>query len=206
MIDASKVYEYIKKYASLNDNTFCGLHKCVAPDICRDKQHHLMLNFDEVKNHFCRIRKISPHKSADGLSYNANGILFIIEIKGWEAYYIHSNPNSGEKIQQKVAEYKLPKKLSDSLMICKDVLNVMSPITLPIVYLVVSDINNEGIESIERNLLLLSETSTDFSKIYSASIKSVLNSIPDIDVGFVENCRKIDEELDSWTRAREVHL
>lgn len=210
MIDARKIYECIRSYASLTDTVFCDLHKCDNPKICQSTPQHFMLNFDEVKNTYCSSKRIGACKSADGLSYNNNGILFIIEIKGWESYRKFSNPKNEQEIENKVANYKLSRKLSDSLMICKNVLtdneSITLPITLPIVYLVVSDIKDEGIERIESNLSLLAETSSNFSDIYGNAIKSQLSNIFHIDVGFVENCQQIDTELDSWTKARDVEL
>lgn len=206
MIDAHGIYEYIKKYASLEDKVFCDLHKCASPDKCKRKQSHCMLNFDEVKDTYCRNKRITPCKSADGLSYNDNGILFIIEIKGWELYNKYSQPKTEQEVKDKVGEYGLSLKLSDSLMICKEVLERMEKIIVPMVYLVVSDIKNEGIESFANNLSLLAETSSSFSHVYGDEIKSQLSNISDIDVGFVENCQNIDNELDSWTRARQIQL
>lgn len=109
-------------------------------------------------------------------------------------------------VKDKVGEYRLSVKLSDSLMICKEVLEGMGKIIVPMVYLVVSDIRNDGIESIASNLSLLAETSSNFSHIYGDEIKSQLSNISDIDVGFVENCQDIDNELSSWTRARQIQL
>lgn len=81
------------------------------------------------------------------------------------------------------------------------------PAVLPIVYLVVSDIKkNEAVEEIEACLLLLSETSSDFSQIYGKEIKSQLSKISDIDFGFVADCRQTDHEIDSWKKAREIQL
>lgn len=206
MIDAGKIYEQIKEYASLEDNVFCDLHKCDIPDKCKRKQKYSMLNFDKVKDAYCSNKGISPCKSADGLSYNCNGILFVIEIKGWELYNKYSKPKTEQEVKDKVGEYGLSVKLSDSLTICKDVLGGKEEIIVPLVYLVVSDIRNEGIECFASNLSLLAETSSNFSNIYRDEIKSQLSVISDIDVGFVENCQEIDNELDSWTRAREIKL
>ena len=206
MIDAHGIYEYIKKYALLEDNVFCDLHKCARPDKCECKQNHCMLNFDEVKDVYCHNKRITPCKSADGLSYNNNGILFVIEIKGWELYNKYSKPKTEQDVKDKVGEYGLSVKLSDSLMICKEVLEELGEIIVPMVYLVVSDIKNEGIKSFASNLSLLAETSSSFSHTYGDEIKSQLSKISDIDVGFVENCQEIDHELGSWTRARLIQL
>ena len=165
-----------------------------------------MLNFDEVKDVYCHNKRITPCKSADGLSYNNNGILFVIEIKGWELYNKYSKPKTEQDVKDKVGEYGLSVKLSDSLMICKEVLEELGEIIVPMVYLVVSDIKNEGIKSFASNLSLLAETSSSFSHTYGDEIKSQLSKISDIDVGFVENCQEIDHELGSWTRARLIQL
>ena len=206
MIDARQIYEDIKNYAMLDGKVFCDLHKCDDHDKCNHKQHHNMLNFDEVKNIYCRSKKINSCKSVDGLSYNNNGILFVIEIKGWELYNKHENPQSKQEVINKVEGYELPKKLLHSLMICKDILAKKGTIIVPMVYLVVSDIKNEGIESIDSNLSLLAETSSSLSNIYGNEIRSQLSGISDIDVGFVENCQQIDNELNSWEKARNVRL
>lgn len=206
MNDARKIYEHIKKYASLEDNVFCDLHKCASPDECNHKQNHRMLNFDKVKDTYCSKKGIPSCKSADGLSYNDNGILFVIEAKSWELYNKYSKPETEQEVKDKVVEYVLSAKLSDSLVICKEVLGEMGEIKVPMVYIVVSDIKNEGIECFSSNLSLLAETSSNFSNIYRDEIKSQLSVISDIDVGFVENCQKIDNELDSWTKAREIKL
>lgn len=206
MIDAQEIYEFIKNYASLEDNVFCDLHKCASPDKCEHKQNHCILNFDEFKDTYCRNKRITSCKSADGLSYNDNGILFVIEIKGWELYNKYRKPKTDQEVKDKVGEYGLSVKLSDSLMICRDVLGKLGEIILPVVYLVVSDIKNEGIESIANNLSLLAETSSSFSHTYGNEIKSQLSSISDIDVGFVENCQEIDNEIGSWTVARQIQL
>lgn len=209
MIDASQIYSQIKAYASLEDQAFCNLHKCVEPDKCDSPQHHKMLDFDKVKDTYCKEKGIQSCKSADGLSYNDNGVLFVVEIKGWELYKRYRNPKTEQEVKNKVEKYGLPAKLSDSLMICRDILSKTEmSVVLPVVYLVVSDIKKgEAVEEIEANLWLLSETSSDFSQIYGKEIESQLSKIPeDIDYGFVADCRDIDHEIDSWESVRKVPL
>ena len=133
MIDAYEIYKCIKEYVALGDKVFCDLHKCASPDNCGHKQNHCMLNFDEVKDAYCRNKRITPCKSADGLTYNNNGILFVIEIKGWELYNKYSKPKTEQEVKDKVGEYGLSVKLSDSLIICKDILGKLGEIIVPIV-------------------------------------------------------------------------
>lgn len=207
MIDASATYKFIKEYASLEERVFCDLHECAAPTGCGSPQHHMMLNFDAVKNFYCKEKGVSPYKSADGLSYNESGILFIIEIKGWELYKKYGRPETKQAVKDKVSKYRLSTKLSDTLMICKDVLSEMdTEIVLPVVYLVVSDVKENAVEDLEATLLVLSETSSDFSHIYGEEIESQLSEISDVDCGFVADCREIDREIGSWKKARYVKL
>lgn len=117
MIDAPKIYSQIKAYATLEDQTFCNLHKCAEPGKCDGLQHRMMLDFDKVKDTYCKKRGIRSCKSVDGLSYNDCGILFIIEIKGWELYKKYANPKSVKEVKDKVEGYGLATKLSDSLVI-----------------------------------------------------------------------------------------
>lgn len=211
MIDASETYKLIKEYASLEDQVFCDLHKCATPDSCSSKQYHVMLNFDKVKDIYCQTNGIESCKSADGLSYNDNGILFVIEIKGWELYERHGNPKTEEEVKDKVVNYKLSKKLSDSLMICKHVLSqTQSELVLPIVYLVVSDVKKEAkkeaVAELASALMILSETSSDFSSIYGDEIKLHISGISDVDCEFIADCRQIDSAIASWNKARLVTL
>lgn len=207
MVKACLIYKHIKEYASIGDNVFCDLHYCGVHEVCDHKQRHCMLNFDEVKNVYCRNNGITPCKSVDGLSYNDNGILFFIEIKGWNLYSRYANPKNEQDVKNKVVKYGLSNKLYDSLKICKKIHKDREDrIDVPLVYLVVSDIKNEGIESIEINLSLLAGISSRFSTVYGDAIESQLSNIHDVDVGFVKNCEQIDAELESWKDARKVSL
>lgn len=202
------ICEVIRTYASLESLTFCDLHKCMEPDKCKRPQQHEMLNFDEVKNVYCKESGIRHYKSADGLSYNDNSILFFIEIKGWKLYQKHANPQSEKEVREKVNKYGLSKKLHDSLIICRSILSKKkASVTVPVVYLVVSDIKrDEAVEEIEHSLLLLSETSSNLSHVYEEEIQYSLSDISDIDFGFISDCRRIDDEINSWKKAREVKL
>lgn len=207
MTDASETYKLVQEFALLTDHTFCYLHKCAEPITCAFHQHHDMLNFDDVKTCYCEKRGIKSCKSVDALSYNDKGILFLIEIKGWELYEKHYNPKTEQEVKAKVKKYKLVTKLSDSLEICKDVLSeTWTEVVLPIVYFVVSDVKRKAVEELAAALSVLAETSSDFSEVYGKEIDAQLSGIHDIDCGYVADCRQIDKEINSWCKARKIKL
>lgn len=208
MSEAERIYVLVKEYSSQNDLTFCHLHKCLAPDECDCRQHHEMLDFDEVKRRYCKEKGIRTGKSADGLAYNDNGILFLVEIKGWEKYEKYQRPQNERDIKEQVEGYGMSKKLKDSLIVCNGILSqTEKSVALPVVYLVASDIKaDNAIEEIAGNLMFLSETSSDLSHVYGEELKSRLSAISDVDCGFIADCRQIDHEIKSWEKAREIKI
>lgn len=209
MIDARTFYNLLKGYATLQDKVFCDVHNCSAPDTCGHRQSHPIINFDDVKTAYCISRRESPCASADGVSFNDDGVFFFIEAKSWILFEKHFHPDSAAMVNKQVNKYRFNDKLKDSLIVSKGIASISEiELSLPVVYIVVTDasLQTDALGALNTMLSHLSQTSSDLSVIYGKEISSRLSDIVDVDNFYLDNCQELDSVISSWKHARVVKL
>lgn len=117
-----ELYRAVNAYdASIGTSKVCELHKpCLRTPKCGTKQRSQLIDFDRVKETYCKNNKLPALSSVDGLAVtDKNKIFFFVEIKSWENVITHpvtgkqANPNVIEKTARVYAQ-ELAKKLNES--------------------------------------------------------------------------------------------
>ena len=186
----------------LPEQILCDLHKpCnhATGHRCTTVLTHKVINFDDVKTEYQRGKKGPQKASVDGFTYKGKLFCFV-ELKGWADFLdYNTNPNTLKmKIKKQVAKYDLNKKLTDSMLICKDIAS--NPGLFKgnsIAFILVTDIDvvEDGAKEICSDLISLAETSTDWKTICNQELKGKLSSLPTNINTYYINCQKFDETI-----------
>lgn len=155
------------------------------------------LNFDDVKTEYQRGKKGPQKASVDGFTYKEKLFCFV-ELKGWADFLLfHKNPNTLKtEIKEQADKYELNKKLTDSMLICKDVAeNAELFSDIPIAFILVTDIDidEDGTMELYSDLMSLAETSTSWKVICNRELKGKLSTLPSTISTYYIKCQKFDE-------------
>lgn len=184
---AAYVYRLIQHETNLSEIALCVLHKpCRSAIRCAEPQHTGMLNFDQVKDIWNALHPdVETPASVDGLTYKDER-LCMVEIKGGVDFLrheplankIHLTEKQVEifqdKIVRKIGKFDFRKKLSDSIRICEDFLQINNlPELFPIEYLVVTDIerSENPLMNLMENLNFLGGNSSDWANYYVKTLQ-----------------------------------
>nr|WP_307986467.1 hypothetical protein [uncultured Prevotella sp.] len=166
----SELYQILEeKYPDHKVQNVCMVDtSCKKNGFCPDVQAYPVLDFDEIKNDFCR--GTITLSSVDAVCVGELQKYFcFVELKGWERYikYIGKQRKS---VAKTVSGYNLEGKLKDSQKLCMEIVaDSVIFSDMPVFFLLVTDIDvkSHGIEALAEMLDVLGETSTD---IYSQCI------------------------------------
>jgi len=184
----------------LPEQILCDLHKpCnyATGHRCTTVLTHKVINFDDVKTEYQRGKKGPQKASVDGFTYK-NKLFCFVELKGWADFLtFHTNPDTLKtEIKEQAEKYDLNKKLTDSMLICKDI--VSNPELFKdnsIAFILVTDIDvvEDGTMEFYSDLMSLAETSTNWKSICNQELKGKLSSLPtNINTYYIE-CQMFDE-------------
>ncbi len=109
------------KNSFLFDKTICDLHKPCQDKKCISKSKLRVVDFDEVKDFYCKQHALDPSKSVDAL-YLSSNTLFFIEIKGWKRYLQYNDFNK-EDVNGQIEKYRFSDKYYDSYNILVKYMN-----------------------------------------------------------------------------------
>lgn len=128
-----RLYQRLKRYASLQPTTVCMLHEAESGKpcpqsiyFCGSVSEYPAINFDAVKNCYCAQKQISSLSSVDAVMQKKE-LFLLIEIKSWknfEKYQIKATDSEvlrKQKIEEKAKKFKLKKKVEESMAICCEV-------------------------------------------------------------------------------------
>ena len=203
-MDAQELYALILvQYPKTGEYQVCDLHKpCAESRKCSSSASSRFINFDEVKIEVDKGNKNKNRASVDAITVSGNKFCFV-EIKGWMEYLKHNKPKE-EKIKKQASSYNLYEKFRASEDICAEIAKHSELFReIPEVFVLVTDIdvNTNGIESFQHNLLALSETGSDWMSLCNESLNYELNkqitSVPKyyIDCRHLEKAMKEIENL-----------
>lgn len=116
--------KFLSNY-KLPEQILCDLHKpCnhATGHRCTTVLTHKVINFDDVKTEYQRGKKGPLKASVDGFTYKDKQFCFV-ELKGWADFLtFHTNRDTLKtEIKEQTDKYDLNKKLTDSMLICKDI-------------------------------------------------------------------------------------
>lgn len=186
----------------LPEQILCDLHKpCnnATGHRCATVLKKKVLNFDDVKTGYQRGKKSPQKASVDGFTYKDKLFCFV-ELKGWADFLLfHTNPRTLKtEIKEQADKYDLNKKLTDSMLICKDVAENRDLFSdIPIAFILVTDIDidEDGTMELYSDLMSLAETSTSWEVICNRELKGKLSALPSAISTYYIKCQKFDETL-----------
>lgn len=185
----------------LPEQIFCDLHKPCNYSTghrCATVLTHKVINFDDVKTAYQRGKKEPQKASVDGFTYKGNLFCFV-ELKGWVDFLtFHTNPDTLKtEIKEQADKYNLNKKLTDSMLICKEVAENNALFSnAPIAFILVTDIDiDDGAMEIYSDLMSLAETSTSWEVLCNRELKGKLSGLPATISTYYVKCQKFDETL-----------
>ena len=193
---SQQLYDTIKRMYPLSEVlSICYAEQaCLRNGFCTHSQSIRVINFDSVKDEFCKGYPEKP-SSVDVICVSGTDkVFYFVELKGWKKY-IENVSKQKHTPKDTVEGYKLSKKLSDSQNICKQIASNKELFSdIPIRFLLVTDIETKthGIESFHSLLNQLGETS---SNIYLECLQLARNTL-DLEIGIDRDyisCQDFDE-------------
>lgn len=188
---AFRLYYRLKHYASLHSTTICMLHKAEANtpcpktvSFCGKESNYSVINFDSVKEYYCKQNKIKSLASVDAVMYKKTIFLFV-EIKSWknfERYQLRKSDSDvirKKKIVDQTKKFKLKEKIVESMTICCEITKDQKLFNkMPVMYVLITDINTiqDPLTRFRARLGLLSYTSYNLLNCINATM-NVLRTV-----------------------------
>ena len=186
----------------LPEQILCDLHKpCnhATGHRCTTVLTHKVINFDDVKTEYQRGKKGPQKASVDGFTYKDKLFCFV-ELKGWADFLtFHTNPDTLKtEIKEQADKYDLNKKLTDSMLICKDISSnpeLFKDHSIAFILVTDIDIVEDGTMELYSDLMSLAETSTNWKTICNQELKGKLSTLPLTIRTFYIKCQEFDKTL-----------
>ena len=195
---------YAKLLSDFNllEQILCDLHKpCnkTSGHRCSIISTHKVINFDDVKTEYQRGKKEPQKASVDGFTYKDKLFCFV-ELKGWVDFLtFHINPDILiTEIEKQADKYDLNKKLTDSMLICKDIASnpeLFKNNSIAFILVTDIDIDNDGTMEFYSDLMSLAETSTNWKIVCNRELKGKLATLPSSISTYYVKCQKFDETI-----------
>lgn len=202
------LFERLRRYASLSTTSICMLHNAEKRVSCPESQYFCgnesqksVVNFDAVKEVYCKNNRIGALSSVDAVTYKDKQFIFV-EIKSWqnfERYHIKDSDSPEEKkkkIEEKAEGFNLKKKIEESLRICKGISHDEHLFEkIPVIYILVTDVDTvvDPMKKFRARMAVLSYKSQNIP-LYNKFSIAQLNSLK-MNVRYVF-CQKFDELYD----------
>lgn len=186
----------------LSEHVLCDLHKPCN----KDEGHrystvlmHKVIDFDKVKTEFQRGKPGPQKASTDGFTFKGQLFCFV-ELKGWVDFLIfHTNLSTLQsEIENQTNKYDLNKKLTDSMLICKDIAqneNIFKEAQIAFVLVTDIDIEEDGTMELYSDLMSLAETSTSWESVCNRELKDKLSALPTTINTYYVKCQDFDETI-----------
>ncbi|MBO7568907.1 MAG: hypothetical protein J6T11_00940 [Bacteroidaceae bacterium] len=152
-----------------------------------------------MKTEYQRGKKGPQKASVDGFTYK-NKLFCFVELKGWTDFLtFHTNPDTLKTdIKEQAGKYDLNKKLTDSMLICKDVAQneeIFKDAQIAFVLVTDIDIEEDGTKELYSDLMNLAETSTSWEFICNRELKGKLSALPSTVNTYYIKCQIFDETI-----------
>ena len=165
----SEIYEALLAYKNVESDMCSQKSKCTIFSTCRAKSVTKVIDFDAVKNEYCKNNKEhSLCKSVDGVCAKQDDSLFLfIEKKSWSQFFANQK-HSEERVLEQANDFSLNKKYEESIKICSSIIGQKDVFTEDNhAFLFFSDINPDvsPLTALQYNLNMLAGTSTEIKEI-----------------------------------------
>lgn len=205
-----ELYKAVNAYdTSIEASNVCELHKpCLRTPKCGTKQRSQLIDFDRVKETYCKNNKLPALSSVDGLTVtDKNKVFFFVEIKSWENVITH--PVSGRHadlnvIEKTAREYAqdLAKKLNESQKICCDITKVAdlfaSEIKPALVFVTDIEVKTNPIAALAETLTTIAASASTLKTYCNTQMNASLENLrKKIDV-YYTTCRNFDQDLKTY--------
>lgn len=194
-MDAKGIYQLVlSTYPTTGEFSVCDLHKpCKSTHRCAIVVPSNLIDFDKVEIEVDKGKNSRP--SVDAIAAAGNKFCFI-ELKGW-AEYLKWNTPTEEDIKQQ-ASYNLLGKYETSKEICKSIAGDTAVFdSIPEVFVLVTDIDvqTQGIENFQFNLMALAVTGSDWQTFCNKSLSEELNKQITTVPKFYVDCKHLMSKL-----------
>lgn len=179
--------------------SLCSLHRpCCVERKCLMDNKKEVFDFDRITRDYRQRKGWASCASVDAITKHG-ATLYLVEMKGWKEFLVHTSRISEQKIQKQADKYNLGHKLADSLSTCIGLLHEVDREAeetfsiVPKCYVIVTDIlpQENPLVSIVGNLNLLAQTSSNWEIVCWKHLKERANLIKGMKTLFVP-CRSFD--------------
>lgn len=207
---AVELFDLLQQYSTKPLTTLCRLHfsepRIPCPKskfFCGKESVTDVLDFDDVKDKFCREENIHPTwKSVDAV-LSKEDIFVFVEIKSWrnfESFHLDdadSEEDRNAKVTAQAQGFKLKEKIDCSMMICQGLAKdekLFGPI--PTMYVLVTDVETvlNPLVRLRAQLGVLAYKAVNIP-LYTNATMAELNALG-MNVRY-KNCREFDAFIDS---------
>lgn len=197
-MDALGLYNAVLAAYPYGGFAVCDLHKPCKSSImpCRSSTSKNLIDFDSVEREYDKVNKLASRPSVDAIVTAGDKFCFL-EIKGW-LEFLRRNIPTKIGIKKQATAYNLKDKYATSKEICgKIVCDEHIFESIPEVFILVTDIDVEkqGVESFQYNLMALAETGTDWQTFCNRSLNAQLNKQITTVPKFYVDCRHLEATL-----------
>ena len=200
------LFRRLTAYAAEPCTVVCNIHSVCTPSknrtyLCGSPQSRVaVIDFDAVKARFDRMRAKGARKSVDAVALApSGGCLCFVEMKSWELML--TNGATEGDIRRKAGKYEsdLPRKLSDSLALCRQIAGSARAFDgCPVVYILLSDIavEHDALTAFCSDLAALSGTASNLRRLCNELSEEIMEGIGEVETHYWE-CRQFDELMQS---------
>lgn len=202
-----QIYDSIYQYIGNKDTIICNLHSACSPlkgmsYLCKKEGSIIRtIDFDSVKELADIEKGIESRKSVDCVVCTSSDSYFcFVELKSWKLHLIHNGKEKDIRKQAQKYESDLPRKLTDSIEICKQITGDKGIFdNCKIIYILLTDISTNttpmsGLYSIDANLTALAGTSSNLNMLCNQLSQNIMDNISTVEARYWECCN-FDAEL-----------
>lgn len=207
---AGELFDLIHQYSKKPLTTLCRLHFAEPRIPCPQSKYFCgmesvkdVVDFDDVKNKYCREESIHPiWKSVDAVLSKEDIFLFV-EIKSWRNFDFFqlddadSEDVRNNKVTAQAKGFKLKEKIDRSMMICQGLAKDKKLFELiPTMYVLVTDVETvlNPLVRLRAQLGVLAYKAVNIP-LYTNASMAELNALG-MNVRY-KNCREFDAFIDS---------
>jgi len=157
-----------------------------------------VIDFDSVKTMADMRKSARSRKSVDAVALApSQKTLCFVELKSWEL--LIKNEGTEDKVKKQAGKYTsdLPKKLSDSISICQEIVGDSGAFNgCRVLYVLVTDISvdDNGLDALNADLSALAGISSNLNILCNRLSRNIMSGIPTVETRYWE-CREFDGEM-----------
>lgn len=201
-ISATDLYRLLLNFSGVSEQTICDSNRRCNGNKCINNSKSKVLEFDGIKRKYAKIHGIIQPSSVDAMTVHNDRLIFV-EFKSWLSFfekfhYQHKGLPTTKDVKDQLQRFDFAKKLTDSIQLCKRIAKNANIDNVSYDFVVITDIETDGIKAIQMrlNLLALMSSPNVFDQCNTLTREKVLN----VKVGkknrtLYKTCREFDSYL-----------